>query len=95
MPTPPDICPVCGDCVPDDARACPGCGACEETGWSEDAKADNLGIPREDFDYEGFVREEFSEKPEKTRRFHPFWWFVALVLLILTVIGLVGLWPKF
>lgn len=77
----PDVCPNCGEMVPEKAKACPECGACEETGWSEDAKADALGIPSEDFDYERFVKEEFEEK-SPTRRFGALWWVTAVILLI-------------
>ena len=40
---PPETCPVCGEDVPRGARACPGCGADERSGWNEEAveKANN------------------------------------------------------
>ena len=47
MPSPPDTCPVCGADVPSRARSCPECGADENTGWSEKARYDELGIPDE------------------------------------------------
>ena len=54
----PEICPNCEAEVPAGARACPACGADEETGWSQSAHCDRLGIPDPDepFDYGGFVR---------------------------------------
>lgn len=39
------ICPHCDALVPGNARACPECGSDEETGWSDDAKLNRLGIP--------------------------------------------------
>ncbi len=77
------FCPNCDTAVPSDARACPECGADEETGWSEDAHAQGLGIPDEDFDYDGFVEREFGEeKPSvKPQGLHWFWWLVGLGLL--------------
>lgn len=50
---PPTICPVCGEPVPRQARACPGCGADERSGWDEDAtRYDGLDLPEEAFDDE-------------------------------------------
>lgn len=59
----PDICPNCDSEVPAGARACPECGADEETAWSQSAHCDRLGIPDADepFDYGGFVKNEFGE----------------------------------
>ena len=47
---PPFECPVCGESVPRNAKACPECGACEKSGWSADAAYDEL--PDVDFDYD-------------------------------------------
>lgn len=41
-------CPVCGGLVPRKAKACPECGACEKSGWSEDRYYDGLDLPDED-----------------------------------------------
>jgi RNA polymerase subunit RPABC4/transcription elongation factor Spt4 len=80
----PEICPNCGAEVPPKSRACPECGADEQTGWSERAAAQRLGIPDdEDFDYDEFVKEEFGEKKSTTRPpIGWFWWVVAVGLLI-------------
>ena len=82
MINPPEICPACGEFVPENARACPSCGSTEETGWSEAGKADALGIPRDDFDYESFIEEEFAKEPSKAPRLRWFWWLVSIILLI-------------
>lgn len=51
--TPPEICPVCGESVPRDALACPGCGADERAGWDdESAVYDDLDLPDEAYDGE-------------------------------------------
>ena len=85
----PDICPVCGEVVPNKAKACPECGACEETGWSDEGRADSLGIPSEEFDYEEYVKREFEgEKPK--RKFGAVWFVTAIVVLILFVWMFVG-----
>jgi hypothetical protein len=78
----PEICPNCGALVPPKAKACPGCGSDEKTGWSDSAHADNLGIPDENFDYDKFVKEEFGSVP-KPRGLHWLWWLTALILVLL------------
>jgi hypothetical protein len=79
---PPEICPNCGAEVPPNARACPECGADEETGWSEEAHTGGLDLPDENFDYEDFVKREFSGgKNPVPRGIRWFWWLVAVLLL--------------
>lgn len=77
--------------VPERARACPQCGADEQSGWSEDAEAQRLGLPDDKFDYNEFVKEEFgggASKPRvRPRGISWLWWLVALVLVILMI------WP--
>ena len=80
----PEHCPHGGADVPRHARACPECGADEQTGWSDAAHAENLGIPDENFDYEKFVKEEFGAAP-KPRGLHWIWWLTALLLVVLFV----------
>ncbi len=80
----PEICPNCGAEVPPKARACPECGADEETGWSERAAAQRLGLPDDEFDYDEFVKEEFGNKKRAPSRppIGWFWWVVAVALLL-------------
>jgi len=82
---PPEVCPNCGVIVPRKAKACPGCGADETTGWSDSAHADNLGIPDDDFDYQEFVKDEFGGRT-KPRDLHWLWWLTALGLVALFLI---------
>ena len=87
----PEICPICGTEVPPNAKACPGCGSDEETGWSDRARAQELGLPDDEFNYEEFVREEFGT-PQKARPhgIKWFWWLAAIAVLI----GfLLWIWP--
>jgi hypothetical protein len=77
----PETCPCCGADVPVNAKACPECGADEKTGWSEDAGAEGLGLPDENFDYEDFVKREFGAKNPKPRGIHWFWWMVAIFIV--------------
>ena len=73
-------CPVCGEVVPANAKACPGCGACDRSGWSGDPYTDGLALPDEEFDYKRFAAEEFGEEPRKSR-WQWVWWVAAVVLL--------------
>jgi hypothetical protein len=78
----PETCPNCGADVPARARACPECGACDETGWSEDAATSGLGLPDENFRYEEFVQREFGPKSALPRGMSWFWWSVSVGVLI-------------
>jgi len=82
---PPEVCPHCGTAVPPQARACPDCGADENTGWAEDAPqatAADLGLPDEEFDYAEFARREFGSPSAKPRGLHWVWWLTGLVVLL-------------
>jgi len=78
-----DVCPVCGAEIPPKAKACPACGADEETGWSEAAGTQGLDLPDENFDYEDFVKREFGggKKSPIPRGIHWFWWVVGILVL--------------
>ncbi len=78
---PPEVCPNCGAEVPPNARACPECGACEETGWSDEAAAQHLGLPDDNFDYDDFVKREFGDGQPRRTRMQWFWWIVGLIVL--------------
>ena len=77
----PEICPVCGEDVPPGARACPGCGADHETGWSDEANETTVDLPDDDFDYEAFIKREFGSgaRPAGIRRV---WWVTAIILVV-------------
>jgi hypothetical protein len=62
--------------------ACPECGADEETGWSEDAAVGGLDLPEEKFDYNDFVKREFTPPSPVPRGLHWFWWLVAAALAV-------------
>lgn len=84
---PPETCPNCGADVPRNAKACPECGADEQTGWSEEARASNLGLPEEHFDYDEFVREEFGPRSPLPRGIGWWWWAVAVFLIVAVVVA--------
>jgi hypothetical protein len=80
-------CPVCGEDVPAKAKACPHCGACEKSGWNEEASgADGLDLPDESFDSEKFTAEEFGT-PRKLWGKELFWKVTGVVILVLMILG--------
>lgn len=87
----PAYCPNCGSPVEDGAKACRECGSCHDTGWSEKAAYDAIGVPTEEFDYEGFAQEEFGT-PKPRRGFLRNWGWIV-VAAILGALILRGLLP--
>jgi hypothetical protein len=83
---PPENCPNCGADVPTQAKCCPECGADEQSGWSDTAYADKLGIPHDSFDYDEFVKDEFNPARTKPRGIHWIWWITALILVLLFLV---------
>jgi uncharacterized membrane protein YvbJ len=79
---PPEICPNCGAEVPRNAKACPECGSDEQTGWSEEAYADSLDLPEQEFDYDDFVKREFGGQSPVPRGVHWVWWVVGIVVVL-------------
>ena len=75
------VCPVCGEPVPGTAEACPECGADEQTGWSDQAVYDNLGIEDpEDFDYARVLERELGIPRRRTTR--EWVWGITAVLVL-------------
>ena len=68
--------------MPPRSRACPECGACEETGWSERAQGQRLDLPDEEFNYDDFVGREFGGRPLQRRGPQRLWWVVAGLVLL-------------
>lgn len=85
---PPEICPNCGAEVPPNAQACPECGSDEQTGWSEAAETGGLDLPDQNFDYNDYVKREFSGKTPVPRGIHWLWWLIALLLVAGFLAGL-------
>lgn len=79
---PPDACPNCGAEVPPDASVCPECGSDAQTGWSEEARYNDLNLPDGHFDYDDFVEREFRAEGPVPHGIHWFWWLVAILLII-------------
>ena len=84
--SPPEICPNCGATVAPRAKACPACGSCEATGWSDEAASSELGLPDEEFNYDEFAKREFGGEARVPRGISRFWWLIAVVVAILLLI---------
>ncbi len=71
---------MCGEDVPRDALACPECGADERSGWRKDAEMYGEDPSPDDFDYEGFVKDEFGSRV-KPKGLSVFWWLAAIAVI--------------
>ena len=77
------LCPYCGAEVKKGKLACPECGSCDETGWSEAATegyADGEWGEEDDFDYDEFVQREFPESADSQSGQH---WGVTLIIVFI------------
>jgi predicted nucleic acid-binding Zn ribbon protein len=78
----PDTCPVCGATVPAGAKACPGCGADERSGWDDElTRYDGLDLPDDSFDYDETLRDEGLKSRRTPQGVRVFWWLIGLVVL--------------
>jgi hypothetical protein len=81
FPTPLE-CPVCGETVPRGAKACPGCGADERSGWNDEAtRYDGLDLPDAAF------ADESTERAARREHGRGLWLAVAAGLLVLLILG--------
>jgi hypothetical protein len=81
-------CPICGEDVPRRAKSCPGCGACEKSGWSENRYLDGVHLPGED--YESGLVPAAARNPTGKQRF---WLFVTILILVaMAWLTLRGMW---
>jgi uncharacterized membrane protein YvbJ len=86
----PEVCPVCGEDVPRDARACPECGADHNSGWRENADTyDGVDLPEHDFNYDDFVQQEFGSHA-KPARLKTIWWIVGIALILAFIFYFLG-----
>ena len=92
----PDECANCGVAIPPKARACPGCGADERTGWRENdaTRYDGLDLPESAFADE--TDAGGSSSARATHRSAPraglrwYWLVVAFALVAALVLGLIS-----
>lgn len=83
----PQECAQCGAEIPRRARACPGCGADERTGWREASPYDGLDLPDSAWD------EDAAHRPARAPRVNGlawYWWLAGALLLASLVLALVG-----
>ena len=92
------ICPTC-DSEVKVGGSCPGCApkpkrsrkkkkvatSGTKRSWERDEAYDGLDFPDEDFDYDEFVKKEFSSKPHERIGIKLYWWLTAVVLLTLLI----------
>jgi len=83
---PPEECANCGEDIPRNASACPGCGADERTGWREQSIYDGLDLPGGSDDETDGRAGNYAPTGV---RWH--WWLVALLLLLALGLGALGL----
>jgi hypothetical protein len=88
-PAPPDECAQCGATVPPRARACPGCGADERTGWREQSVYDGLDLP--DSDESGLNPASPPSRPRPRDRLAWYWVLTIITVLLLLIVSALGL----
>jgi hypothetical protein len=77
------VCNNCGEEVSLRAKACPHCGADDETGWKDHAHS--VQHQGDDFDYDEFVRNELPGQSVRPRGVK--WWVWLLAVLLLGLIA--------
>jgi hypothetical protein len=84
---PPEVCPVCDANVPPDAKACPECGACYESGWKEEDDNDEEEIDYDALDLPDDVYDEEDRRAVKAKSakkgIPARWRWIALTLVVL------------
>ena len=73
-------CPVCGADVPRRAKACPDCGACDKSGWSQDRYLDGVHLPGEDDGYDNHRR--LLGGPSRQTLMQRLWMAVGILIVI-------------
>lgn len=78
-------CPHCGALIPEDATFCQHCGSSDADGW-RDEWSEGDGDWEDEFDYESFVEENFSESPVN-KRTRPIWRLTAAAVLLCFILA--------
>ena len=95
-PLPPEDCAQCGEPIPRNAHACPGCGADERTGWRETSIYDGLDLPEEDDDSASenkFGANHNLRRPSNAAGLRWYWFATLIAVLIVLGLGALGLRP--
>jgi hypothetical protein len=87
---PPEVCPVCDADVPPNAKACPKCGACYNSGWKEDDDSDEEEIDYDVLDLPEEVYDEEDRRAMESRHVKriipPKWRWIALILVLIWLV---------
>ena len=75
-------------------KPCPGCAKkiqpprpAKSKPWHQDASADGLDLPDEDFDYDEFVAREFGRTPHRQLGVKWYWWLLGVAVLAGMIVG--------
>ena len=91
-PPPPSECAQCGAEIPPRARACPGCGADERTGWRESSVYDGIELPDSAWaDEDEVTQRRASLPPRRVNGMAWYWWCVALAVLLFIALRVLNL----
>lgn len=90
-PTPPDECAQCGAAIPPRARACPGCGADERTGWREQSVYDGLDLPASDDSDADSTPHATDSRSRPRDRLAWYWVLTIVAVLLLLIVSALGL----
>ena len=83
-------CPVCGAEVPRRAKACPDCGACEKSGWSQDQYLDGLNLPGDGDDDGDYAVRQLGYGSRKTRAQR--WWLIVTIIIVVALAWMTLRW---
>ncbi len=88
-------CPTCGSDV-EVGKPCPGCAKKPakpkpaRKSWEQDKADDGLNLPDDDFDYDEFVKKEFSKLPHRPLGANLWWYLLGIGVLITLFAQLIG-----
>ena len=80
------FCPNCGEEIGKNDKACPHCGSDENTGWSEEATLNRLGVSSyNEEDYQETIRKEFGNPKKQKSLINWIFSIITLILIILFI----------
>lgn len=88
-PAAPTECAQCGAEIPPRARACPGCGADERTGWREQSVYDGLDLPDSNESDPDPASTSSHSRPRD--RLAWYWVLTIITVLLLLIVSALGL----
>ena len=80
------ICPNCGEIISERDKSCPHCGSDENTGWSNEAYLNRLGVSSYDEEiYQETVQKEFGGEKRHTSLKKLIFTITALIMILLFI----------